>query len=103
MPIYEFIFQLAALEPPPPEMQQLFAALRHDQEQTNRFFGTIAGTVPIPKFFAPENLGRVIGAEVQGVAVWCLENAAQFSQVYPRFWMDPGKHDFFFSRLWAKG
>jgi hypothetical protein len=62
MPIYAFTYQLAALEPPPPEMQQLFAALRYNQEQTNRFFGTIAGTVPIPEFFAPENLGRISGA-----------------------------------------
>lgn len=66
MPIYEFTHQLATLAPPPPERQQLFAALRHNQEQTNRFFGTIAGTVPIPEFFAPENLGRIIGVEGQG-------------------------------------
>lgn len=66
MPIYEFTVNLAALEPPPPEMQQLFAALRHDQEQTNRFFGTIAGTVPVQEFFAPDNLGRIIGAAAQG-------------------------------------
>lgn len=56
MPIYEFTYQLAALRPPAPEMQQLFAALRHNQEQTDRFFGIVAGTVPIPEFFAPENL-----------------------------------------------
>ncbi len=65
LPVYEFTCQLAMLEPPPPEMQQLFAALRHNQEQTNRFFGTMAGTVPIPEFFAPENLGRIIGVETQ--------------------------------------
>jgi flavin-dependent dehydrogenase len=35
LPIYEFTCQLATLEPPPPEMQQLFAALRNNQEQTN--------------------------------------------------------------------
>lgn len=63
-PIYEFTCQLAALEPPPPEMQQLFAALRQNQDQTNRFFGVMAGTVPIPKFFAPENIGRIMGATV---------------------------------------
>jgi hypothetical protein len=33
-----------------------------DPEQTDRFFGTIAGTVPIPEFFAPENVGRIVGA-----------------------------------------
>jgi 2-polyprenyl-6-methoxyphenol hydroxylase-like FAD-dependent oxidoreductase len=68
LPMYEFTCQLAMLEPPPPEMQQLFAALRYDQEQTNRFFGTIAGTVPIPEFFAPENLGRIMGAGAQVAA-----------------------------------
>lgn len=62
LPIYEFTCQLATLEPPPPEMQQLFAALRYDQEQTNRFMGILAGTVPIPEFFAPENMGRIMGA-----------------------------------------
>jgi 2-polyprenyl-6-methoxyphenol hydroxylase-like FAD-dependent oxidoreductase len=60
MPMYEFTQQLAGLEPPPPHMQQLFAALHANQEQTNRFFGTIAGTVPIPEFFSPENLGRIV-------------------------------------------
>jgi hypothetical protein len=44
-------------------MQQLFAALRHDQEQTDRFFGTVTGTVPIADFFAPDNLAKIIGAE----------------------------------------
>src|SRR5581483_8530726 len=44
-PLYELTYDLAALAPPSPEQQALFAALRTDQEQTNRFFGTIAGTV----------------------------------------------------------
>ena len=62
MSIYEFTCQLAMLEPPTPEMQQLFAALRNNQEQTNRFVGMIAGTVPVPEFFAPENIGQIVGA-----------------------------------------
>jgi 2-polyprenyl-6-methoxyphenol hydroxylase-like FAD-dependent oxidoreductase len=61
LPMYELTCQFAALQPAPPEMQALFAALRGDQEQTDRFFGTVTGTVPIPEFFAPENLGRIIG------------------------------------------
>jgi 2-polyprenyl-6-methoxyphenol hydroxylase-like FAD-dependent oxidoreductase len=60
MPMYEFTCQLAALEPPPPEMQQLFAALHGNQEQTDRFFGAYAGTVPIPEFFSPENIAHII-------------------------------------------
>jgi len=50
-------------------MQQLFVALRHNQEQTNRFFGAIVGTVPIPEFFAPENLGQIMGAAAQTDAI----------------------------------
>jgi 2-polyprenyl-6-methoxyphenol hydroxylase-like FAD-dependent oxidoreductase len=62
MPLYEFTYQLASLAPPSQEMQQIFGALRYDQEQTNRFFGIIAGTVPMAEFFAPENIERILGA-----------------------------------------
>jgi 2-polyprenyl-6-methoxyphenol hydroxylase-like FAD-dependent oxidoreductase len=67
-PGFEMSCQFATLEPPPVEMQQLFAALRDNQEQTNRLFGTIAGTVPPSEFFAPENLGRIMGASMQDTA-----------------------------------
>jgi 2-polyprenyl-6-methoxyphenol hydroxylase-like FAD-dependent oxidoreductase len=50
-PMYEFTCQLATLEPPPPAMQQLFAAVHGNQPETNRFFGTLAGTVPLREFF----------------------------------------------------
>jgi 2-polyprenyl-6-methoxyphenol hydroxylase-like FAD-dependent oxidoreductase len=60
-PLYDLTCQFATLQPPAPEMQQLLGALRSNQEQTNRFFGVIGGTVPLPEFFAPENLGRIIG------------------------------------------
>jgi hypothetical protein len=51
---------MARLEPPPPEMIALFTALEEDQEETNRFMGTIAGTVPVPEFFAEENIHRIV-------------------------------------------
>jgi flavin-dependent dehydrogenase len=62
MPMYQLTCDLAKLEPPPPDMQKLFAALRDNQEQSGRFLGTIAGTVPIPEFFSPEYMRRVTGA-----------------------------------------
>lgn len=62
MPIYRMTSDLARLEPPSPEMQHLFAALKDNEEQSGRFLGTMAGTVPIPEFFAPENLQRLVGA-----------------------------------------
>jgi flavin-dependent dehydrogenase len=69
MPLYDLTCQLASLQPPPPEMQQLFGALRGNQAETNRFFGTLAGTVPVPEFFARENTERIIAqAEAAGLA-----------------------------------
>lgn len=62
MPLYQMTCDLAKLEPPPPEMQSLFAALRDNEEESGRFIGTIAGTVPIPAFFSPENMRRITGA-----------------------------------------
>jgi 2-polyprenyl-6-methoxyphenol hydroxylase-like FAD-dependent oxidoreductase len=62
LPMYEYTCQLASLAPPPPAMQQLFVALRGNQHETNQHFGTIAGTVPIPEFFSPENIQRVMEA-----------------------------------------
>jgi hypothetical protein len=44
---------------PAPEMLSLFAALRDNDEESGRFLGTIAGTVPIPEFYSPENMRRV--------------------------------------------
>lgn len=49
--LYELTYELAALAPPPPEQQQLFASLRESPEGTSRFFGVIAGTVPVHEFF----------------------------------------------------
>ena len=61
-PIYDFTCGfLGTLVQPPAEIQQLFGALSQNQEETNRFFGTLAGTVPIPEFFSPENMQRIIG------------------------------------------
>jgi 2-polyprenyl-6-methoxyphenol hydroxylase-like FAD-dependent oxidoreductase len=60
MPLYEMTADLARLEPPPPEMAALMAALQGDEEESGRFLGTIAGTVPIADFYAPENLARIL-------------------------------------------
>jgi flavin-dependent dehydrogenase len=59
--MYDFTCQLAAQEPPPPELQRLFGALRGNERETNRFLGAIAGTVSIPEFFSEENRRRIVG------------------------------------------
>ncbi|MGC2698262.1 MAG: NAD(P)/FAD-dependent oxidoreductase [Candidatus Angelobacter sp.] len=68
LPYFELTTQLAALQPPPPEIQQLLSALRHDPEQRSRFFGVFAHTVPVTEFFAPENLQRILGKQKQAAA-----------------------------------
>jgi 2-polyprenyl-6-methoxyphenol hydroxylase-like FAD-dependent oxidoreductase len=59
-PLYDFTCQLATLEPPPPHMQQLFAALRGNQEATNQFYSAITGAKPLPNFMNPENIDRIM-------------------------------------------
>jgi flavin-dependent dehydrogenase len=64
-PMYDFTVNLARLAPPPPEMQDLFGALRGNQPDTDAFMGLMAGTTSIPAFFAPANVERIIGAAHQ--------------------------------------
>ena len=61
-PMYEFTGQLAALEPPPPEMRALFGALHGNQDATNAFLSAITGAIPLPDFMSHENLGRIMAA-----------------------------------------
>lgn len=60
LPYYDLTAQLATFEPPPPEMQQLLAALVDNEEQRIRWFGVLAHTVPVQDFFSPENVQRII-------------------------------------------
>ena len=60
LPIYEFTNEFAKLEPPPPEMQQLIGAMHGNQEAMDGFVSVMAGTLPAPEFFGPENAGRIM-------------------------------------------
>ena len=60
LPFYELTTQFARLEPPSQEMQQLFAAMRGNQEATARYFATIEGTISPAEFFSPENTGQIM-------------------------------------------
>jgi 2-polyprenyl-6-methoxyphenol hydroxylase-like FAD-dependent oxidoreductase len=61
-PMYEFTYEIATLEPPPPEMQQLFGALQGNQEATNQFLSAITGASPLSDFMSEENLERIMSA-----------------------------------------
>jgi 2-polyprenyl-6-methoxyphenol hydroxylase-like FAD-dependent oxidoreductase len=51
MPMYEFTYEQSSLEPPPPPLEDLLAALVDDPAGTDRFFGVFAGTVPVQDLF----------------------------------------------------
>ena len=61
-PMYEFTTHLAALEPPPPEMQALFGALRGNQDAINAFLSAITGAIPLSEFMSNDNIGRIMAA-----------------------------------------
>jgi 2-polyprenyl-6-methoxyphenol hydroxylase-like FAD-dependent oxidoreductase len=62
LPIYDFTTQLATMEPPPPEMQQLVAAIHRNQEAIDDFVSLTVGTVSPVQFFDPHNIGRIMAA-----------------------------------------
>ena len=62
LPMYDFTCQLATLEPPPPEMQQLLGAVHGNQEAMDGFARVNAGVTSPAEFFSEENVGRIFAA-----------------------------------------
>ena len=60
MPMYESTCDRACMQPLPTQVQYLFRALRENQHEADKFFGTDAGTVSMTEFFAPDNLRRIL-------------------------------------------
>lgn len=67
--IYEFATQMATMEAPPPEMQQLFAAMADNQPAMDDFVSILAGTVSPAEFFAPDNIARIMGVAPDAAVV----------------------------------
>jgi len=57
--MYDFTCQLATLEPPPPELQQLLAAIHGNRKMMDGFAAMNAGTISPAEFFAPENVAAM--------------------------------------------
>jgi 2-polyprenyl-6-methoxyphenol hydroxylase-like FAD-dependent oxidoreductase len=66
--MYEFTCQLATLEPPPPELQQLLAAVQGNRRAMDGFARMNAGTISPAEFFAPENVNAIAAAAQARVA-----------------------------------
>ena len=59
-PMYDLTCHLAMLEPPSPEKMALYEALRSNEIERNRFFGTLGGVVLPQEYYSPDNLKRII-------------------------------------------
>jgi 2-polyprenyl-6-methoxyphenol hydroxylase-like FAD-dependent oxidoreductase len=62
LPMYEFTCQLATLEPPPAEMQQLLGTIQGKREHMDDFVRMNAGTISPAQFLSPENVGKIMAA-----------------------------------------
>jgi 2-polyprenyl-6-methoxyphenol hydroxylase-like FAD-dependent oxidoreductase len=61
LPMFDFTCQFATLDvPPPPQMQQLLAAIHGNDEAMSGFVSAVAGVVSPAEFFAPENVARIM-------------------------------------------
>jgi 2-polyprenyl-6-methoxyphenol hydroxylase-like FAD-dependent oxidoreductase len=61
-PIFEFTCQLATMEPPPPQLQQVLGAVHGNQEAMDGFARVNAGVTSPAEFFSPENVGKIFEA-----------------------------------------
>ena len=62
LPMYDFTCQLATLEPPPPEMQQLLGAVHGNQEAMDGFAHVNAGVTSPAEFFSEENVAQIFAS-----------------------------------------
>jgi len=60
LPMYEFTCEIATLEPPPPELQQLLAAVHGNQPAMDQFARVNAGVTSPAEFFSEENVARIM-------------------------------------------
>jgi 2-polyprenyl-6-methoxyphenol hydroxylase-like FAD-dependent oxidoreductase len=66
LPMYEFTTQLATLEPPPPELQQLLGAMHDNQDAMNGFARVNAGMTSPAQFFSEKNVGHIFASAGEG-------------------------------------
>ena len=62
MAMYDFTCQVASMQPPPPEMQQLLGAMRGNQDAMDGFVRVNAGVTSPAEFFSEANVGKIFAA-----------------------------------------
>jgi 2-polyprenyl-6-methoxyphenol hydroxylase-like FAD-dependent oxidoreductase len=67
-PMYEFTQQLASLQPPPPEIQQVLGAVAQSQESMDGFARMAAGATSPAEFLSEENIAAIMARAGAGMA-----------------------------------
>jgi flavin-dependent dehydrogenase len=62
LPFYDHTTQIASMEPPPAEMQELIGAIHGNPAAMDDFASLTAGTLSPVEFFDPANVERLMGA-----------------------------------------
>jgi 2-polyprenyl-6-methoxyphenol hydroxylase-like FAD-dependent oxidoreductase len=60
LPMYEVTTQLATLQPPPPDLQQLLGAIHGHQPAMDQFAQVMGGVLSPADFFSEEHIGRML-------------------------------------------
>jgi 2-polyprenyl-6-methoxyphenol hydroxylase-like FAD-dependent oxidoreductase len=66
LPMFDFTYDLAKLEPLPVEARVLFSSMIGRQDQIDRFFGVFTGSEPLRDYMSSSNMRRIVG--VRGLA-----------------------------------
>ncbi|HSB24670.1 MAG TPA: NAD(P)/FAD-dependent oxidoreductase [Burkholderiaceae bacterium] len=64
LPMYEFTCRLASMAPPPPEMQQLLAAMHGNRQAMDAFVQMNAGTISPAQLMPPPHAGAIGAGEM---------------------------------------
>jgi 2-polyprenyl-6-methoxyphenol hydroxylase-like FAD-dependent oxidoreductase len=66
LPMYEMTQQIAALQPPDPQMIHLLTAIQGNQDAMDAFARMNSGVITPAEFFAPDHVGRILGQALPG-------------------------------------
>jgi flavin-dependent dehydrogenase len=66
LPMFHFTADMARLDPPSAELEQIIGALPGNPVQAQRFLGVFAGTTAVTDFFSPDNLQELLASPATG-------------------------------------
>ena len=62
--MFDLTCKFATLAPPSAQMRPLLEAASASEAAQRQFVSMMAGTMPVPAFFAPENVGRIMARQI---------------------------------------